>query len=69
MIDTTCGWVRRIWQVVNTFSQDGLTTVIHGKVEHEETRATASRVSGAFVIVRDLPGDRKAAMCSRLVRL
>jgi 4-hydroxy-3-methylbut-2-enyl diphosphate reductase len=51
--DTTCGWVRRIWEAVRGFSRDGLTTVIHGKVEHEETRATASRTSGPYLIVRN----------------
>ncbi len=53
IIDTTCGWVRRIWSTVRDFSREGLTTVVHGKVEHEETRATASRIEGPYVIVRN----------------
>lgn len=53
LIDTTCGWVRRIWQAVGAFSQEGYTVVIHGKLEHEETRATASRVAGPYIIVRN----------------
>jgi 4-hydroxy-3-methylbut-2-enyl diphosphate reductase len=69
VIDTTCGWVRRIWQAVRTFSEDGLTTVIHGKVEHEETRATASRVAGAFVIVRNLTETQALAAAIRRVPL
>jgi (E)-4-hydroxy-3-methyl-but-2-enyl pyrophosphate reductase len=53
IIDTTCGWVRRIWKTVEQFSADDLTTVIHGKYEHEETRAIASRASRGFVILRN----------------
>ncbi len=53
LIDTTCGWVRRVWKAVSDYARDGLTTVIHGKVEHEETRATASRIAGPYVIVRN----------------
>lgn len=53
LIDTTCGWVRRIWQAVRAFSQDHHTVVIHGKAEHEETRATASRVAGPYIVVRN----------------
>jgi 4-hydroxy-3-methylbut-2-en-1-yl diphosphate reductase len=52
-IDTTCGWVRRTWRTVERFAAEGRTTVIHGKVEHEETRATASRARGPYVIVRN----------------
>ncbi len=53
VIDTTCGWVRRVWEAARRFSAAGLTIVIHGKREHEETRATASRISGPWVIVRN----------------
>jgi 4-hydroxy-3-methylbut-2-enyl diphosphate reductase len=53
VIDTTCGWVRRVWHAAREFSQAGLTIVIHGRVQHEETRATASRVEGPWVVVRD----------------
>ncbi len=53
IIDTTCGWVRRTWRTVERFAAEGRTTVIHGKVEHEETRATAARTRGPYVIVRN----------------
>jgi len=57
LVDTTCGSVLNVWKNVRRYAQDGLTSVIHGKVRHEETRATASQatvVPGAhYLIVRD----------------
>ncbi|MEO8483593.1 MAG: 4-hydroxy-3-methylbut-2-enyl diphosphate reductase [Acidobacteriota bacterium] len=57
LVDTTCGSVLNVWKNVRRYAQDGLTSVIHGKVHHEETRATASQalhVQGAhYLIVRD----------------
>ena len=57
IVDTTCGSVLNVWKNVRRYAQDGFTSVIHGKVHHEETRATASqatRVAGAhYVVVRD----------------
>lgn len=59
IVDTTCGSVLNVWKNVRRYAQDGFTSVIHGKVHHEETRATASqatRVDGAhYVVVRDEP--------------
>ncbi len=42
MVDTTCGSVLNVWKNVKRYSQEGLTSIIHGKVWHEETQATAS---------------------------
>jgi 4-hydroxy-3-methylbut-2-enyl diphosphate reductase len=53
VIDTTCGWVRRVWRAAREFAGAGLTIVIHGRLQHEETRATASRVDGPWIVVRD----------------
>jgi 4-hydroxy-3-methylbut-2-enyl diphosphate reductase len=53
VIDTTCGWVCRVWRAASQFAAAGLTIVIHGRVDHEETRATASRIDGPWVVVRD----------------
>jgi 4-hydroxy-3-methylbut-2-enyl diphosphate reductase len=54
VIDTTCGWVRRVWRAAGEFASAGLTVVIHGRAEHEETRATASRVPGPWIVARDV---------------
>jgi 4-hydroxy-3-methylbut-2-enyl diphosphate reductase len=57
LVDTTCGSVLNVWKNVRRYAQDGFTSVIHGKVHHEETRATASQalhVPGAhYLVVRD----------------
>jgi 4-hydroxy-3-methylbut-2-enyl diphosphate reductase len=57
LVDTTCGSVLNVWKNVRRYAQDGFTSVIHGKTDHEETRATASQAtafpSGHFLIVRD----------------
>ena len=44
VVDTTCGSVLTVWKNVLQYARDGYTAVIHGKVRHEETRATASQV-------------------------
>ncbi len=43
LVDTTCGSVLNVWKNVVRYAQDGYTAVIHGKIKHEETRATASQ--------------------------
>lgn len=46
VIDTTCGDVMKVWRRVRGYAKDGVTSIIHGKAGHEETRATASRALG-----------------------
>ena len=46
IIDTTCGDVMKVWRRVRTYAKNGVTSIIHGKRGHEETRATASRAIG-----------------------
>ena len=46
VVDTTCGDVMKVWRRVRGYAKDGITSIIHGKVNHEETRATASRALG-----------------------
>lgn len=57
LVDTTCGSVLTVWKNVRRYAEDGFTSVIHGKVHHEETIATASqatKVPGAhYLVVRD----------------
>ncbi len=57
LVDTTCGSVLNVWKNVRRYAQDGYTSVIHGKVHHEETRATASQAlqytDGRYLVVRD----------------
>jgi 4-hydroxy-3-methylbut-2-enyl diphosphate reductase len=57
LVDTTCGSVLNVWKNVVRYAQDGFTAVIHGKVKHEETRATASQAlkypKGRYLVVLD----------------
>jgi 4-hydroxy-3-methylbut-2-enyl diphosphate reductase len=46
VVDTTCGDVMKVWRRVRGYAADGVTSIIHGKSDHEETRATASRALG-----------------------
>ena len=41
-----CGDVMKVWRRVRGYAKDGVTSIIHGKANHEETRATASRALG-----------------------
>lgn len=46
VIDTTCGDVMKVWRRVRSYAKSKVTSIIHGKTGHEETRATASRALG-----------------------
>jgi 4-hydroxy-3-methylbut-2-enyl diphosphate reductase len=62
LVDTTCGSVLNVWKRVESYARDGFTAVIHGKYQHEETKATASQVTeypaGRYLVVRDLAEAR-----------
>ena len=57
LVDTTCGSVLNVWKNVRRYAQDGFTSIVHGKVKHEETRATASQAlryeNGHYLVVLD----------------
>ena len=57
LVDTTCGSVLNVWKNVTRYAREGLTSVIHGKYWHEETRATASQalqaLGGHYLVVLD----------------
>ncbi len=69
LVDTTCGSVLTVWKNVRRYARDGFTSIIHGKVKHEETRATASQATqspnGHFLIVLDK--DEAALVCDYVV--
>lgn len=54
--DTTCPFVERVWKKSEKLGEDNYTIIIHGKFNHEETRATFSRSEKAApsIIVKDL---------------
>ncbi len=41
--DTTCPFVERVWKKAEKLGEEKFTVIIHGKHNHEETRATFSR--------------------------
>ena len=63
MVDTTCGSVLNVWKNVKRYAQDGFTSIIHGKVWHEETQATASQALGSdkghFLVVLNVEETNK----------
>ena len=73
IVDTTCPWVSKVWNTVEKHKKQTFTSVIHGKVKHEETLATSS-FAGTYLVVLDLEeaqivvdyilgkGDREAFM-------
>lgn len=53
--DATCMLVEKVWKAAQRFGSAGYTVIIHGKAEHEETKATFSNAAkaGAALIVRN----------------
>ncbi len=58
IVDTTCGDVMSVWKRVRQYSKESVTSIIHGKAKHEETKATTSQAtaygSGHYLVVFDL---------------
>ncbi len=61
--DTTCPFVEKVWNRSDKLGKDNHTIIIHGKHQHEETRATFSHAaeSGAAIVVKDLSEAKKLA--------
>ncbi|WP_404420733.1 4-hydroxy-3-methylbut-2-enyl diphosphate reductase [Nibricoccus sp. IMCC34717] len=58
--DATCMLVEKVWKAARAFGRDGYTVLIHGKHEHEETKATFSnaRRHAPALIIRNLEEAR-----------
>lgn len=58
LVDTTCGDVMTVWKRVRQYSKDAVTSIIHGKAKHEETKATTSQTlasgKGHYLVVFNL---------------
>jgi len=54
--NTTCPFVERVWKKSESIGKDNYTIIIHGKHNHEETKATFSRSDkhNKAIIVRDI---------------
>ncbi len=56
IVDTTCPWVIKPHKRTLKYVSDGFTTLIHGLVRHEETRASCSLIAsrgGHYVVVAE----------------
>lgn len=55
LVDTTCGDVMSVWKRVRQYSRETVTSIIHGKARHEETKATTSQATaygaGHYLVV------------------
>ncbi|HVG16112.1 MAG TPA: 4-hydroxy-3-methylbut-2-enyl diphosphate reductase [Chitinophagaceae bacterium] len=54
--DTTCPFVEKVWNRSEVIAKSNYTIIIHGKPDHEETRATFSHASfnAPAVVVKDM---------------
>ena len=61
--DTTCPFVEKVWKRSAKLGEEAYTVVIHGKPEHEETRATFSHAaaSAPALVIRD--GEEAERLC------
>ncbi|NLF25959.1 MAG: 4-hydroxy-3-methylbut-2-enyl diphosphate reductase [Deltaproteobacteria bacterium] len=67
LYDTTCPFVVRVWKTAERMCRDGFTVIVHGKPNHEETKATFSRcrAAGAALIVSGLQAAK--SLCAYIV--
>ncbi len=69
-VDTTCGDVMSVWKRVRQYSHDQVTSIIHGKAWHEETKATSSQArasgGGHYLVVYNL--DETDYVCSYILQ-
>jgi len=70
IIDATCGDVMSVWKRVRQNARDEVTSIIHGKAWHEETKATSSQAkafeNGHYLVVFDL--DDTDYVCRYITR-
>jgi len=61
--DATCMLVEKVWKAARRYAKEGYTVLIHGKSEHEETKATFSNSSshGPALMIRNMEHARRLA--------
>ena len=56
IVDSTCGAIINVWKRVEGYAKNGFITIMHGKRNHEETRATVSQAvkeGGAYILIEN----------------
>lgn len=70
LVDTTCGDVMSVWKRVRQYARENVTSIIHGKARHEETKATTSQATatgtGHYLVVYNL--EETDYICAYIVR-
>lgn len=63
LYNTTCPFVEKVWNRSEKIGSDGYTIVVHGKPNHEETRATFShsKATTPTVVVKDMKQTERLA--------
>lgn len=61
--DTTCPFVEKVWNRASQIGERGYTIIVHGKPNHEETRATFShsKENTPTLVLKDISEARKLA--------
>lgn len=65
VVDTTCPWVSKVWTTVDKHQRADMTSIIHGKWQHEEAIATASMCE-TYLIVKNM--DEAAEIASYILQ-
>jgi 4-hydroxy-3-methylbut-2-enyl diphosphate reductase len=60
VVDATCPDVSKVWMVIDKHVKKDMTTVIHGKWNHEESQATAS-MAQHYIIVKNMAEAQEIA--------
>jgi len=60
VVDTTCPWVSKVWMTIDKHAKNDMTSVIHGKWNHEESVATAS-MAQHYIIVKNMDEAKEIA--------
>lgn len=65
--DATCMLVEKVWKAARRYAAEGYTVLIHGKSEHEETKATFSNASshGSALMLRNFAHAEKLGQVLR----
>ncbi len=68
IVDSTCGAIINVWKRVEGYAKNGFITIMHGKRNHEETRATVSQAlkeGGAYITIEN---KTEAQELARVIR-